>query len=64
MRNKYIFLVVAILALFNFVGFMTETEAPDLFGYQINIWVYRGAWLFMTIYFATRYFNMRKAEKK
>ncbi|MFT6205876.1 MAG: hypothetical protein ACJA1O_003501 [Spirosomataceae bacterium] len=64
MKNKNIFLIVGILALFNFIGFMTETVAPTLFDYEINIWVYRGAWLFMTVYFLMRYFKMRKSEKE
>lgn len=64
MKSKYIFLVAGILGLLNFIGFMTETEAPDLFGYEMNIWVYRGAWLFMGVYFLLRYFKIRKAEKE
>lgn len=63
MKNKYILLIVGIVTLLNFTGFMTETDAPDLFGYEVNIWVYRIAWLFMTIYFFTRYYKVRKAEK-
>lgn len=64
MNRKNLSLIVAILALINFISFMAATEAPNFFGYEMSIWVYRGAWLFMTIYFATRYFIMRKAEKE
>jgi hypothetical protein len=64
MKSKNIVLVAAILALITFIGFLSETEPQILFGYSVDIWIYRIAWLLLTVYFSVRYFNARKAEKE
>ncbi len=64
MRNKYIFLVAAVLSVINFIGFLSETEPQNMFGYDINIWVYRMIWLIATTYFSIRFYRMYKAEKE
>jgi len=63
MKNKNLYLIVGILTLLVFIGFLSETGPKDFFGYPINIWVFRLAYLCMTIFFFNTYFKMKKLEK-
>lgn len=64
MNRKNLYLFAGILTLFVFIGFLSETDSQELFGYPISVWVFRGAYLLLTISFFTKYFEMKKAEKQ
>jgi len=64
MKTINVSLITGILALIVFIGFMGETDAKPLFGFSVNIWVYRLAWLFIAITFLTKYFRMKQSEKE
>jgi hypothetical protein len=63
MNKKRIFLIAGILALITFIGYLGETEPQRLFGYSVSIWVYRIAWLFLTISCFLNYSRLKKSEK-
>jgi len=63
MNQNNLRLFAGILSLLIFIGFLGETGPKDFFGFSISIWVYRIAWLFLTIFFFMNYFKMRKAGK-
>lgn len=60
MIKKWFYLIASVMALLVFIGFMTEKGPIDMFGYALNIWVYRLAWLLISISFFTRYFKLKK----
>ncbi len=64
MRNKNIQLIAGILALAVFISFLGETEPKNFFGISLNIWVYRAAWLFISLSFFRNYLKLKKAEDK
>ncbi|MFK8165543.1 MAG: hypothetical protein AB8H12_24055 [Lewinella sp.] len=63
MKKRNLFLIAGVLALISFIGYMGETEPQDMFGFELNIWFHRIAWLIITIGFLGNYFKMRKLEK-
>lgn len=64
MNKKYVSLITGILALMVFIGFMGETGPKTLFGFSVSIWLYRIAWLFLTITFFSRYYKLKKLEEE
>ena len=64
MNKKYLYLIAGVLALMTFVGFLGESEPMTLFGFSVNIWIYRVAWLVLTISCFRSYFRLRKAESE
>jgi len=63
MNKNNLHLAAAILSLLVFIGFLGETDPKTLFGFSINIWVYRVAWLVITASFFMRYFKARKTTE-
>ena len=63
MKKRNLFLIAGILALFTFIGYLSETEPKSLFGITLNIWFHRIAWLIVTVGFLGNYFKMRKQDK-
>lgn len=62
MNKKILTLIAGILSLIVFISFMTESGPQSLFGMEVSIWVKRLMWLFLSISFLWRYYEMRKAE--
>lgn len=63
MSRKNLFLIAGILALLVFVGYLSESGPHKLFGYSINIWIVRLAWLLITISNFANYFKLKNEEK-
>jgi len=64
MNKKNLSLIAGILALLVFIGFLGETGPKSFFGYSLNIWFFRIAWLFIAVTSFMRYFQARKSEKE
>jgi len=64
MNKKNVFLIGGILAALVFTGFLAESEPQTFFGFSVNIWVYRIAWLIVTTSMFANYFKMKKSEKE
>ncbi len=62
MNNKNFCLILGILGTLLFIGYLDESE-HSMFGYSINIWVVRIAWLIIAVTNFINYFKMKKAEK-
>ena len=62
MKSKNLYLFGGILALLVFAGFMGESGPKSMFGMSVNIWVFRIAWLLITISFFRNYYKMKKLE--
>lgn len=61
--RKNLYLVLTILSAMNVVyTFLSDADAGDFFGFQVDIWVYRLLWLLFTALFFKTYFNLRKAS--
>ena len=63
MNNKNFCLILGILGTLLFIGYLDESE-HSMFGYSINIWVVRIAWLIIAVTNFINYFKMKKAEKE
>lgn len=63
MNKKNLFLVAGILALITFIGYLTESEPKEMFGFYINIWIMRIGWLFLTISFFSSYLKLKNLDK-
>ena len=63
MKNKNSCLVLGILGTLLFIGYLNESE-HSMFGYSINIWVVRIAWLIIAVTNFVNYFKIRKNEKE
>ena len=61
--NKNLHLFGSILAFLVFIGYLSETEPHNMFGFAINIWIVRLAWLIIFIFNFKTYLNAKKAEK-
>ena len=60
--KKYISLIVAVLAGINLVsGFINNQESASIFGVEMNIWLYRGIWLFIGL---VSFLDFYKSTKK
>ncbi|KGL58401.1 hypothetical protein [Polaribacter sp. Hel1_85] len=64
MNNKTLFLIAGIITALVFIGYLSETEPHNMFGYTINIWIVRLAWLIIAVSNFANYFKLKKAEKK
>lgn len=62
MNNKNLCLILGILATLLFVGYLDESE-HSMFGYSINIWIIRSAWLIIAVTNFINYFKMKQADK-
>ena len=63
MKRRHLFLVAGILAFTSFIGYLGETKDQELFGFSLNIWVHRIAWLIAGFGFLGYYINLWKQEK-
>ena len=63
MSSKNLYLIAAIITTLVFIGYMIEPGPHVLFGYSINIWIVRIAWLLIAVTNFVQYFKLRKAEK-
>jgi hypothetical protein len=63
MLGKNLFLVAGILTLLVFIGYLSEPGPHVLFGYSINIWIVRIAWLLIAITNFASYFKLKKEGK-
>jgi hypothetical protein len=64
MKNKNLYLIVAIISALVFIGYLSETEPKTLLGFAVNIWVYRIAWLLITISFFMNYLKMKNIDNQ
>ncbi|MCF6347672.1 MAG: hypothetical protein L3J20_05145 [Flavobacteriaceae bacterium] len=64
MNNKILFLIAGIITSLVFIGYLAESEPHKMFGYSINIWIVRLAWLIIAISNFANYFKLKKTEKK
>ena len=64
MNNKNLYLFAGILTFLVFIGYLSEPYPHKIFGYSINIWIVRLAWLLMTISNFSIYIKMKKSENK
>lgn len=64
MNNKTLFLIAGIITSLVFIGYLAESEPHNMFGYSINIWIVRLAWLIIAISNFANYFKLKKAENK
>lgn len=62
MSRKNMHLIVGILAALVFLGYLSESGPHQLFGYSINIWIVRFAWLVITISSFANYYKLNKGE--
>lgn len=60
MKKKNLFLITAIISTIVFIGFLGEKDPQEFFGFEINIWIYRIAWLLISIAFYSSYFSFKK----
>ena len=61
--RKNLYLILAVLSTINLAySFLGSNVKGDFFGYQVNIWVYRMVWVFLTFLFFRTYFILRKAS--
>ncbi len=63
MNNKKFCLILGILGTLLFLGYLGEPE-HSMFGFSINIWIVRIAWLIIAVTNFINYFKMKKAEKE
>jgi len=63
MNRKNLFLIVGILALLVFIGYLSEPGPHKLFGFSINIWIVRLAWLLIAISNFMNYIKIKNAEE-
>lgn len=46
-----------------FISYLGEPGPKEMFGYPVNIWIFRLAWLLVAVANLGNYFKIRKAEK-
>ena len=63
MNRKNLFLIAGILTFLVFVGYLSEPGPHKLFGFSINIWIVRLAWLLIAISNFVNYFRLKSKEK-
>lgn len=63
MNKKILYLIAGIVAFVVFIGYLGESEPHEMFGYSVNIWVMRMAWLFVSVANFSNYIKIRKSEK-
>ncbi len=58
--NKTVSLVIGILAVINVAySFSSNSDTQSIFGFEMNIWVYRLIWSFMAIVILYGYYKKR-----
>lgn len=62
MNRKSLYFIVAIIFLLIFVGTLSESGPIEIFGMEINIWIYRLAWLLITLNAGRRYLAEKRLE--
>lgn len=63
MRNKKRDLIWGILAVVIFaLSIIKGSSTTNLFGFELNSWVYRGVWLIISITNLSQFFIRRKKE--
>ena len=63
MNKKNLYLFAGIITLLVFVGYLSEPGPHNLFGFTINIWIVRIAWLLISISNFANYFKTKSTEK-
>ena len=63
MNNKNLFLIAGIITFLVFIGYLSEPGPHSMFGYSINIWIVRIAWLLIAISNFANYLKLKKVEK-
>lgn len=63
MKNKTLFLVAGIITFLVFIGYLSEPGPHSMFGYSINIWIVRIAWLIISLSNFANYLKLKKNEK-
>lgn len=63
MNNKNLYLIGGILSTLVFIGYLSESEPHEMFGYSINIWIVRLAWLIIAISNFSNYKKSKDSEK-
>lgn len=62
--NKNITLFAAIITTLVFIGYLTEPGPYPMFGYSINIWFVRLAWLIIAFVNIANYIKLKNTGKK
>ena len=63
MSKKNISLLASIVTFLVFIGFLGESKPHSMFGFLINIWFVRLAWLIVAVLNIRNYLKLRKLEK-
>jgi len=63
MKKKNVYLFVTILTTLVFIGYLSEPGPYMMFGYPVNIWVIRLAWLLIVVSNISNYLKIKEAEK-
>ena len=64
MNHKTLFLIFGIISFLVFIGYLSEPGPHTMFGYAINIWIVRLAWLIIAVSNFANYFKLKKTEKE
>lgn len=64
MSRKIFLLIGGIVSLLVFIGFLTESEPTEFFGFSINVWFVRAFWLLNTFIIFNAYVALNKKEKE
>ncbi|WP_299781688.1 hypothetical protein [uncultured Formosa sp.] len=61
--NKLTLILVLLLSLSNIIySFWGNQESDQIFGIEMNIWIYRLVWIFVIIGISYDYFKKKKTE--
>lgn len=64
MNKKNLFLVAGVLASIVFINHLFDSEPKTMFGFSVNVWIIRFAWLAITVSSFGNYFKIKKLEKE
>ncbi len=62
MSSKNLFLAAGIISLFVFIIYLLDPGPKTLFGFEVNIWIVRLVWLFISVANFANYYKYIKAE--